>query len=122
MRLSADIAGVRFHGRYVTQRTVRAGIGALIGAARTSDYSYPSGYPYPYSAAIVRTELDAVEKRFLGRKPMVVVGHSMVVASVTSPQRRGYARAQPSVCESDQHNTDHTWHPLLHHSRGSRQR
>jgi hypothetical protein len=66
--------------------------------------------------------LDAVEKRFLGRKPMVLVGHSMVVASVTSPQRRGYARAQPSVCESDQHNTDHTWHPLLNHSRGSRQR
>jgi len=28
MRLSADVAGVRFHGRYVTQRTVRAGIDA----------------------------------------------------------------------------------------------
>ena len=40
-------------------------------------YSYPSGYPYPYSAAILRHELDAVEKRFPGRKPMVVVGHSM---------------------------------------------
>ena len=40
-------------------------------------YSYPSGYPYPYSAAILRNELDAVEKRFPGRKPMVVVGHSM---------------------------------------------
>jgi pimeloyl-ACP methyl ester carboxylesterase len=40
-------------------------------------YSYPSGYPYPYSAAILRTELDAVEKRFPGRKPMVVIGHSM---------------------------------------------
>jgi pimeloyl-ACP methyl ester carboxylesterase len=40
-------------------------------------YSYPSGYPYPYSAAILRTELDAVEKRFPRRKPMVVIGHSM---------------------------------------------
>jgi pimeloyl-ACP methyl ester carboxylesterase len=40
-------------------------------------YSYPSGYPYPYSAAILRRELDAVEKRFPGRKPMVVIGHSM---------------------------------------------
>ncbi|HWX18144.1 MAG TPA: alpha/beta fold hydrolase [Chthoniobacterales bacterium] len=40
-------------------------------------YSYPSGYPYPYSAAILRNELDAVEKRFPGRKPMVLVGHSM---------------------------------------------
>ena len=34
-------------------------------------YSYPSGYPYPYSASILRRELDAVEKRFPLRKPMV---------------------------------------------------
>jgi pimeloyl-ACP methyl ester carboxylesterase len=40
-------------------------------------YSYPSGYPYPYSAAILRRELDAVEKRFALRKPMVLIGHSM---------------------------------------------
>jgi pimeloyl-ACP methyl ester carboxylesterase len=40
-------------------------------------YSYPSGYPYPYSAAILREELDAVEKQYPARKPMVVVGHSM---------------------------------------------
>src|SRR5215469_15983732 len=40
-------------------------------------YSYPSGYPYPYSAAILRQELDAIEKRFPLRKPMVVIGHSM---------------------------------------------
>ncbi len=40
-------------------------------------YSYPSGYPYPYSAAILRRELDAVEKKFPLRKPMVVIGHSM---------------------------------------------
>lgn len=40
-------------------------------------YSYPSGYPYPYSAAILRKELDAVERRFPVRKPMVVIGHSM---------------------------------------------
>jgi pimeloyl-ACP methyl ester carboxylesterase len=40
-------------------------------------YSYPSGYPYPYSAAILRTELDRVEKRYPARKPMVVIGHSM---------------------------------------------
>jgi pimeloyl-ACP methyl ester carboxylesterase len=40
-------------------------------------YSYPSGYPYPYSALILRQELDAIEKKFpLGRK-MVVIGHSM---------------------------------------------
>ncbi len=40
-------------------------------------YSYPSGYPYPYSAAILRHELDEVEKRYPARKPMVVIGHSM---------------------------------------------
>jgi hypothetical protein len=27
-------------------------------------YSYPSGYPYPYSALILRRELDAIEKKF----------------------------------------------------------
>jgi pimeloyl-ACP methyl ester carboxylesterase len=40
-------------------------------------YSYPSGYPYAYSAAILRQELDRVEKRFPKMKPMVVIGHSM---------------------------------------------
>jgi pimeloyl-ACP methyl ester carboxylesterase len=40
-------------------------------------YSYPSGYPYPYSAAIMREQLDAIEKRFPLRKPMVIIGHSM---------------------------------------------
>jgi pimeloyl-ACP methyl ester carboxylesterase len=40
-------------------------------------YSYPSGYPYPYSASILRQELDAIQKRFPLRKPIVVVGHSM---------------------------------------------
>lgn len=40
-------------------------------------YSYPSGYPYPYSAAILRRELDAVEKLYPLRKKMVVIGHSM---------------------------------------------
>ena len=40
-------------------------------------YSYPSGYPYPYSASILRENLDGVEKRFPLHKPMVVIGHSM---------------------------------------------
>jgi hypothetical protein len=40
-------------------------------------YSYPSGYPYPYSALILRQELDAIERKYPPRKPMVVVGHSM---------------------------------------------
>ena len=40
-------------------------------------YSYPSGYPYPYSALILRHELDAIQKKYPLRKPMVLVGHSM---------------------------------------------
>jgi len=40
-------------------------------------YSYPSGYAYPYSAAILRRELDAIGKRFPLQKKMIVIGHSM---------------------------------------------
>jgi len=40
-------------------------------------YSYPSGYPFQYSALILRHELDAIERKFPLKKPMVVVGHSM---------------------------------------------
>jgi pimeloyl-ACP methyl ester carboxylesterase len=40
-------------------------------------YSYPTGYPFPYSAAILRNELDEVEKQYPKLKSMVVIGHSM---------------------------------------------
>lgn len=40
-------------------------------------FGYPSGYPYPYSAALLRRELDAIQKKFPVPKPMIVVGHSM---------------------------------------------
>jgi pimeloyl-ACP methyl ester carboxylesterase len=40
-------------------------------------YSYPSGYAYPYSAALFRKELDGVNKAFPGHKPIVLIGHSM---------------------------------------------
>jgi len=40
-------------------------------------YSYPSGFAYPYSALILRRELDAIEKRYPLTKKMVLVGHSM---------------------------------------------
>lgn len=40
-------------------------------------YSYPSGYPYPYSAELLRKELDAVAKAFPNHKKIVLVGHSM---------------------------------------------
>lgn len=40
-------------------------------------FSYPSGYPYPYSAALLRKELDAVNKAFPDHKKYILIGHSM---------------------------------------------
>jgi pimeloyl-ACP methyl ester carboxylesterase len=40
-------------------------------------YSYPSGYPYPYSAALFRQELDGIARAFPNHKRIVLVGHSM---------------------------------------------
>lgn len=40
-------------------------------------FSYPTGYPYPYSAALFRRELDGVAKAFPRHKKIVLIGHSM---------------------------------------------
>lgn len=40
-------------------------------------YSYPTGYPYPHSAAILRKQLDAIGAAYPGHKKMVIIGHSM---------------------------------------------
>ena len=40
-------------------------------------YSYPTGYPYPLTAAVLRQQLEAIKKRHPDHKKMVVVGHSM---------------------------------------------
>ena len=40
-------------------------------------FDYPSGCPFPYTAAIFRRELEAAVKVFPQRKPMILVGHSM---------------------------------------------
>jgi pimeloyl-ACP methyl ester carboxylesterase len=40
-------------------------------------YSYPSGYPFPYSAMLLRQELDRVDKTYPNHKKIVLVGHSM---------------------------------------------
>jgi len=40
-------------------------------------YSYPSGYPYPYSAALFRHDLDGIERAFPDYKRVVLIGHSM---------------------------------------------
>ena len=40
-------------------------------------YSYPSGYPYPYSAALFRHDLDGIARAFPNHKRVVLIGHSM---------------------------------------------
>ena len=40
-------------------------------------FSYPSGYPYPYAAALFRKDLDGIERAFPNHKRIVLIGHSM---------------------------------------------
>ena len=40
-------------------------------------FSYPSGYPIPYSALLLRRELEAFDRTFPYHRPVVLVGHSM---------------------------------------------
>ncbi len=40
-------------------------------------FSYPSGYPYPYSASLLRKELDGVDRLYPDHKKMIIIGHSM---------------------------------------------
>ncbi len=40
-------------------------------------FSYPTGYPYLFSAAALRDRMDDINRRFPGHKKMVVIGHSM---------------------------------------------
>ena len=40
-------------------------------------FSYPTGFPYPLSAAVLRKKLDAINARYPDHKPIVVLGHSM---------------------------------------------
>ncbi len=40
-------------------------------------FSYPSGYPYPYAAALFRQDLDGIERAFPNHNRIVLIGHSM---------------------------------------------
>jgi len=40
-------------------------------------FTYPSGYPFPYSAALLRHDLDKFDQAFPDHKPIVIIGHSM---------------------------------------------
>jgi pimeloyl-ACP methyl ester carboxylesterase len=40
-------------------------------------FSYPSGYPIPYAAALFRQDLNGIERAFPNHKRIVLIGHSM---------------------------------------------
>lgn len=40
-------------------------------------FSYPTGYPYPLTAAALRKRMDAIGAYYPGHKKIVVIGHSM---------------------------------------------
>ncbi|MEM9235400.1 MAG: alpha/beta fold hydrolase, partial [Verrucomicrobiota bacterium] len=40
-------------------------------------FSYPSGFPYPYSASLLRKQLNEVHQEFPDHKDIVLFGHSM---------------------------------------------
>jgi pimeloyl-ACP methyl ester carboxylesterase len=40
-------------------------------------FSYPSGYPYPFSATLFRRDLDGIKRAFPNHKRIVLIGHSM---------------------------------------------
>jgi pimeloyl-ACP methyl ester carboxylesterase len=40
-------------------------------------FNYPTGYPVPYSALLLRRQLHALDKTFPNHRPIVLVGHSM---------------------------------------------
>jgi pimeloyl-ACP methyl ester carboxylesterase len=40
-------------------------------------FSYPSGYPYPYAAALFRQDLGGIKRAFPNHKRIVLIGHSM---------------------------------------------
>jgi pimeloyl-ACP methyl ester carboxylesterase len=44
---------------------------------QVSVFSYPSGYPIPYSALLLRRELNALNRTFPQHQPIILVGHSM---------------------------------------------
>jgi pimeloyl-ACP methyl ester carboxylesterase len=40
-------------------------------------YSYPTGFPYPLMASVLRKNMDAINAFYPDHKPVVIIGHSM---------------------------------------------
>jgi pimeloyl-ACP methyl ester carboxylesterase len=69
-------------------------------------FSYPSGYPYPISAAILRRELNAMREHYPDHQDLVIIGHSMgglvsrlMVTDVGDRLWRGFFGKQPEETE-----------------------
>ena len=77
------IAVICIHGLLDSSLTWVPFINALRGDATIRKhfqfwfYSYPSGYPYPYSASILRDQLDRVNEAHPDHQKVVLIGHSM---------------------------------------------
>jgi len=71
------------HGLQDTSATWMPMFNALLDDPQVRDnyqfwfFTYPSGYPFPYSAALLRHDLDRFDKAYPEHKPIVIVGHSM---------------------------------------------
>ena len=53
-------------------------------------YSYPTGYPYPYSAMLLRRDLEGIKRAFPGHKRIILIGHSMggmICVNVHHPEK-----------------------------------
>ena len=89
MRLSADIAGVRFHDRYVTERTVRAGIGAPIVALEreikvTARANFPPSRVFYSVTAVARFDGERCTLSFedpLSVETVAIDGHTFPLAA-----------------------------------------
>lgn len=54
-------------------------------------FNYPTGFPIPYSALLLRRQLDALNKAFPGHRSVVLIGHSMggVISRLMIADSRG---------------------------------
>ncbi len=71
------------HGLQDTAATWMPMLNALLDDPQIRDnyqfwfFTYPTGDPFPYSAALLRHDLDRFDKAYPDHKPIVIVGHSM---------------------------------------------
>ncbi len=71
------------HGLQDTSATWMPMFNVLLDDAEIRDnyqfwfFTYPTGYPFPYSAALLRHDLDLFDQAYPDHKPITIVGHSM---------------------------------------------